>query len=119
MLLHLVVKAVGGHDHPLTPHQWYNYSGNRRIQDPELRHQVATLSKIGSKPKGIRAYLRKKTNKRTTLKDVHNMIQEIRNTFRASRTDVERAIVVFDGFIKESARNTAEFTVDSESNKVR
>ncbi|OWY95001.1 hypothetical protein PHMEG_00035115 [Phytophthora megakarya] len=60
---HLVVKVVGGHDHPLTPHQWYNYSENRRIQDPELRHQVATMSKAGAKPKCILSYLRNKTGK--------------------------------------------------------
>ncbi|OWZ09083.1 hypothetical protein PHMEG_00018271 [Phytophthora megakarya] len=83
----------------------------------ELRHQGFTMSRTGANTKSILAYLRKKTG--TTLKDVHNMIQEVCNSFEAGRTDVERAVAVFDEFMEGPAGNTAEFIVDSESNKVR
>ncbi|ETI44320.1 hypothetical protein F443_10983 [Phytophthora nicotianae P1569] len=81
---HLVASASGAHDHALTEHQWYSYAENRRIEDPQLREDVAVLSKAGAKPRGILSYLRAKT-------DVHNLIHVVKKTFRGGRTDAERA----------------------------
>ncbi|KAH7472206.1 Zinc finger SWIM domain-containing protein 3 [Phytophthora ramorum] len=115
---HLVVKATGTHDHALTEHQWYNYAENRRIEDPLLCQDVEVISKAGAKPRGILSYLRAKTGKRTALKDVHNMIQGVKHTFRGGRSDAERAIAVLDEFIESASGNTAEFIVDSDNNIV-
>ncbi|ETK90888.1 hypothetical protein F441_05581 [Phytophthora nicotianae CJ01A1] len=116
---HLVVSASGAHDHALTEHQWYSYAENRRIEDPQLREDIAVLSKAGAKPRGILSYLRAKTGKLMLLKDVHNLIHGVKKTFRGGRTDAERAIAVLDEFIESATGNTAECIVDSETNVIR
>ncbi|GMF47014.1 unnamed protein product [Phytophthora fragariaefolia] len=48
----LVVKSSGTHNHPLSPHTWYNYPQNRRIEDLLQREEVAVMRKAGAQPKG-------------------------------------------------------------------
>ncbi|KUF91507.1 Pectinesterase [Phytophthora nicotianae] len=96
-----------------------SYAENRRIEDPQLREDVAVLSKAGAKPRGILSYLRAKTGKLMLLKDVHNLIHGVKKTFRGGRTDAERAIAVLDEFIESATGNTAECIVDSETNVIR
>jgi hypothetical protein len=133
--VHLVVNATGSHNHALNPHTWYNYASNRRIQDENLREEVAVMSRAGAKPKGILAYLRAETGKdlvidvevlmlrltrvlllcvgkRTVLRDVHNMIQDAKNRFDPGSTDGDRALKVLDEFCEGSPGNTAEFVLD-------
>ncbi|KAE9272173.1 hypothetical protein PR003_g30287, partial [Phytophthora rubi] len=116
---HLVVKAKGTHNHALSPHTWYNYASNRRIQDEELREEVAVMSRAGAKPKGILAYLRAKTGKRTVLRDVHNMIQDAKKRFDSGLTDGDRALKVLDEFYEGAPGNTAEFVLASGNGVVR
>jgi hypothetical protein len=54
-------KAAGGHDHPLTKHQWYSFADNRRVEDSNLRQDVEDMAKADAKPRGILGYLRAKT----------------------------------------------------------
>ncbi|KAE9289619.1 hypothetical protein PF008_g25838 [Phytophthora fragariae] len=116
---HIVVKAKGTHSHSLTERQWYNYAENRRILDPELRRDVSVMSKAGAKPRGILAYLRSKTGKRTILRDVHNMIQDAKKCFKGGRSDAERAVSVLDEFCEMNNGNVAEFVIDKETNVVQ
>ncbi|KAI9982054.1 hypothetical protein PInf_007942 [Phytophthora infestans] len=58
---YLVVKATGIHNHNLTHHQWFSYAENRRIDNPQLREDVAVMAKAGAKLRGILEYLRSKT----------------------------------------------------------
>ncbi|KAE9291619.1 hypothetical protein PR003_g24984, partial [Phytophthora rubi] len=116
---HLVVKAKGTHNHALSPHTWYNCASNRRIQDENLREEVAVMSRAGAKPKGILAHLRAKTGKRTVLRDVHNMIQDAKKRFDPGSTDGDRALKVLDEFCEGAPGNTAEFVLDSGSGVVR
>ncbi|ETK84321.1 hypothetical protein L915_10705, partial [Phytophthora nicotianae] len=116
---HFVVSASGAHDHALTEHRWYSYAENRRIEDPQLREDVAVLSKAGAKPRGILSYLRAKKWKLMLLTDVHNLIHVVKKTFRGGRTDAERAIAELDEFIESATGNTAECIVDSETNVIR
>ncbi|KAF4034923.1 MULE transposase domain-containing protein, partial [Phytophthora infestans] len=116
---YLVVKETGIHNDSLTHHQWFNYAEIRRFDNPQLREDVAVMAKDGAKPRGILEYLRSKTGKRTTLKDVHNMTQTAKQVFRGGKSDAERALSVVGEFIESAPGNTAEFIVDSESNVVR
>ncbi|EGZ11054.1 hypothetical protein PHYSODRAFT_414043, partial [Phytophthora sojae] len=116
---HIVVNATGTHSHSLTEHQWYNYAENRRVLDPELRRDVAVMSKEGAKPRGILAYLRAKTGKRTILRDVHNMIQDAKKCFNGGRSDAERAVSVLDEFCEMNTGNVAEFVIGKETNMVQ
>ncbi|EGZ21883.1 hypothetical protein PHYSODRAFT_489477 [Phytophthora sojae] len=135
---HIVVNATVTHSHCLTEHQWYNYTENRRVLDPELRRDVAVMNKAGVKPRGILAYLRAKTgwcfwcvfcilhetlikfglvfykDKRTILRDVHNMIQDAKKYFNGGRSDAERAVSVLDEFCEMNTGNVAEFVIDKE-----
>lgn len=54
-----------------------------------------------------------------TLRDVHNMVQEAKQTFCGGRTDAECALAVLDKFIETALGNAAEFIMNSESNVVR
>ncbi|KAE9182810.1 hypothetical protein PF005_g22336 [Phytophthora fragariae] len=77
------------------------------------------MSRAGAKPKGILAYLRAKTGKRTLLQDVHNMIQDAKKRFDPGSTDGDRALKVLDEFCEGTPGNTAEFVLDSGSGVVR
>uniref|UniRef100_H3GIH5 ZSWIM1/3 RNaseH-like domain-containing protein n=1 Tax=Phytophthora ramorum TaxID=164328 RepID=H3GIH5_PHYRM len=71
-----------------------------------------------TKAKKVKDFGSEKKSKRTALKDVHNMIQGVKHTFRGGRSDAERAIAVLDEFIESASGNTAEFIVDSDNNIV-
>ncbi|ETO70485.1 hypothetical protein F444_13041, partial [Phytophthora nicotianae P1976] len=116
---HLVVKATQSHNHPLSDHQWYSYAENRRIEDPVLRQDVAVMHRAGAKPRGILEYLRQRTGKRTTLRDVHNMIQDAKQSFRGGRSDTDRALAVLDEFCELNSGNMAEVVADNVSNEVQ
>ncbi|KAE9275538.1 hypothetical protein PF001_g26536 [Phytophthora fragariae] len=66
------------------------------------------MSKAGAKPRGILAYLRSKTGKRTILRDVHNMIQDAKKCFKGGRSDAERAVSVLDEFCEMNNGNVAD-----------
>ncbi|KAF1785843.1 hypothetical protein GQ600_4159 [Phytophthora cactorum] len=52
--------------------------------------------------------------KRTALKAVHNMIQDIKRTSRGGKTYTQRTLVVLDEFMESGHGNTSEYIVDSE-----
>ncbi|OWY95731.1 LOW QUALITY PROTEIN: hypothetical protein PHMEG_00034189 [Phytophthora megakarya] len=121
---HLVVKATGTHNHRLSPHTWYNYASNRRIQDEGLRQEVAVMSRAGAKPKGILAYLRAKTGKVVVIcgcfdVEAHETVSITQKRFDPGSTGGERALKVLDEFCEGSPGNTAQFLVDSGSGVVR
>ncbi|OWZ22540.1 LOW QUALITY PROTEIN: hypothetical protein PHMEG_0002731 [Phytophthora megakarya] len=96
---HLVVNASGAPDHALTECR----VGHDRILTFGS-YQQHTLSRKG---------------KRTTLRDIHNTIQESKQKFCGGSVDAERALAVLHEFIEATPGNTAEFIVDSENNIVR
>ncbi|RLN80966.1 hypothetical protein BBJ28_00001272, partial [Nothophytophthora sp. Chile5] len=123
---YIALNASGAHNHPVTSHQWYDYAENRQVDDPELRRDVAAMRKAGARPRGILEYLRKKTGsvivaacKRTNLRDVHNMLQVLKQQCKGDLNDAQRALAVLDEFCEQAGGNTAEFFVDYESQVVR
>ncbi|KAE8963071.1 hypothetical protein PF011_g29166, partial [Phytophthora fragariae] len=61
------------HNHTVSKAVFENHVSNRRVEDPNILSFVDELQSAGSKPKLILQYLRKKTGKNVTLRDVHNM----------------------------------------------
>ncbi|ETK81892.1 hypothetical protein L915_12642, partial [Phytophthora nicotianae] len=77
------------------------------------------MHRAGAKPRGILEYLRQRTGKRTTLRDVHNMIQDAKQSFRGGRSDTDRALAVLDEFCELNSGNMAEVVADNVSNEVQ
>ncbi|KAE9303831.1 hypothetical protein PR003_g21906 [Phytophthora rubi] len=73
------------------------------------------LQLSGSSAKGILAYLRKRTGKKTALRDVHNMLQAIRSERRGDTTDATRTEYVLREFVSQEKGNSATIFVDSDT----
>ncbi|KAE8885064.1 hypothetical protein PF003_g30967 [Phytophthora fragariae] len=59
---------------------------------------VSDMASAGATPKGILAWLRKKKGKKTKLKDVHNMLQDLKKADKQNMTDVERTESILEEF---------------------
>ncbi|KAG3090087.1 hypothetical protein PI124_g15864 [Phytophthora idaei] len=57
---------------------------NRRVENPNLLAFVDELQAAGSKPKWIMQFLRKKTGKNATLRDVHNLVVRMKEKRRGA-----------------------------------
>ncbi|KAE9016891.1 hypothetical protein PF011_g6943 [Phytophthora fragariae] len=77
---YIYARASGEHNHALTDELWDYYAEDRTIHDPALLSTVADMRSAGSSSKGILAWLRKKSGKKTKLKDVHNIFQELKHS---------------------------------------
>ncbi|KAE8913866.1 hypothetical protein PF003_g2478 [Phytophthora fragariae] len=66
---YIYARASGEHNHALTDELWDYYAEDRTIHDPALLSTVADMRSAGSSSKGILAWLRKKSGKKTKLKD--------------------------------------------------
>ncbi|KAE9350460.1 hypothetical protein PR003_g5362 [Phytophthora rubi] len=73
---------------------------------------VSDMASAGTTPKEIRAWLRKKTGKKTKLKDVHNMFQDLKKAYKRNMSDVERTESILEEFASEQEGNTAQIFVD-------
>ncbi|KAE8997726.1 hypothetical protein PR001_g19508 [Phytophthora rubi] len=112
---YIFLKAKGSHNHALSPELWEYYAENRRIQDPLVLQAVGDMRQSGSSAKGILAYLRKRTGKKTALRDVHNMLQAIRSERRGDTTDATRTEYVLREFVSQEKGNSATIFVDSDT----
>ncbi|KAF4132294.1 hypothetical protein GN958_ATG18527 [Phytophthora infestans] len=90
------MSGSGVHNHRLTKELWESYAENRAVKDVHLTNDGEVLHKAGANVKGILRYLREHTGRKTTLKDVHNMIQRIRCKQSSNQTDAERAFALLD-----------------------
>ncbi|KAE9020662.1 hypothetical protein PF005_g6243 [Phytophthora fragariae] len=70
------------------------------------------MASAGATPKGIRAWLRKKTRKKTKLKDVHNVLQDLKKAYKRNMSDVEGTESILEEFASEQEGNTAQIFVD-------
>ncbi|KAE9326514.1 hypothetical protein PR003_g16234 [Phytophthora rubi] len=70
------------------------------------------MASAGATPKGILAWLRKKKGKKTKLKDVHNMLQDLKKADKRNMSDVERTESILEEFTSEHEGNTAQIFVD-------
>ncbi|KAF1791794.1 MULE transposase domain [Phytophthora cactorum] len=112
----LKVSASGMHNHRIGKALWESYAENRTVKDPVLTKNVEILHRAGANVKGILRYLRERSGSRkTTLKDVHNMVQGIRVKPSGNQTDAERAYVVLDEFCGQNGGNDAEVIVASDT----
>ncbi|KAG6622589.1 uncharacterized protein IUM83_05490 [Phytophthora cinnamomi] len=116
---HLRVNATGNHNHNLNKHIWDNYAENRTVKDPRLTDDVAVLHKAGANTQGILQYLRERTGKKTTRRDVHNMVQRYKLDEQAGLTDAQRAFAVMEEFCRQTGGNSAQVLVDSDTNVAR
>ncbi|POM62808.1 hypothetical protein PHPALM_27988 [Phytophthora palmivora] len=114
-LYYIYVKAKGSHNHALSPELWDYYLENRRIQDPLMLQTVSDMRETGSSAKGILAYLHKSTGKKTTLRDVHNILQSIRGEKHGNTTDATRVGYVLREFIEQKQGNSATIFVEEVS----
>lgn len=113
------MSASSVHNHHLTKALWESDAENRTVKDVRLTNDVEVLHRDGANVKGILQYLRERTERKMTLKDVHNMVQRIRCKQRGNLTDAERAFAVLDEFCSQNAGNTAEINVDREDDIAR
>lgn len=109
---YLFVQPKGFHNHRCTAALWRYYVENRQIVDPSLLQNVSSMRSSGSNVSGILAYLRKRTNKQTTPRDVHNLIQSLKHSGQNNHSDVDRAKDILREFCAEEEGNCAEFAVD-------
>eukprot|EP00644_Phytophthora_capsici_P018580 jgi/Phyca11/128090/e_gw1.73.201.1 len=77
------------------------------------------LHKAGANAHGILQYLRERTDKKTKLKDVHNMVQRYKISEQSSLNDAQRAYAVLDSFTDQDDGNVAQVYVDNDSNLAR
>lgn len=68
------MSAFGVHHHHLTKDRWESYAENRAVNDPCLTNDVEVLHKAGANVKGTLQYLHECAGRKTTLKDVHDMV---------------------------------------------
>ncbi|KAG6943629.1 hypothetical protein JG688_00017513 [Phytophthora aleatoria] len=78
------------HNHQISKAIFENHVSNRRVEDPNLLTIVDELQEAGSKPKLIIQFLRKKTGKYVTLRDMHNMVARMKAKRREGPTTEER-----------------------------
>ncbi|KAE9253506.1 hypothetical protein PF002_g3311 [Phytophthora fragariae] len=94
------VRSSGCHNHNVDGNVWNYYAENRTIHDPAILATVSDMASAGATPKGILAWLRKKKGKKTKLKDVHNMLQDLKKADKQNMTDVERTESILEEFTK-------------------
>ncbi|KAG6972760.1 hypothetical protein JG688_00003845 [Phytophthora aleatoria] len=75
------------------------------------------MRESGSNAKGILAYLRKRTEEKKCLRDVHNMLQTIRSDKRGDTSDATRAEYVLCDFFSQEEGNSATVYVDQDTQK--
>ncbi|KAE9208601.1 hypothetical protein PF002_g19345 [Phytophthora fragariae] len=73
-----VTQQITSHNHTLGQRVYANHPSNRRIDDPEVIDFVDELQAAGAKNKLIMKYLRQRTGKQVTLRDVHNLVAKQR-----------------------------------------
>ncbi|KAE9250365.1 hypothetical protein PF004_g2976 [Phytophthora fragariae] len=106
------VRSSGCHNHNVDGNVWNYYAENRTIHDPAILATVSDMASAGATPKGILAWLRKKKGKKTKLKDVHNMLQDLKKADKQNMSDVERTESILEEFTSEHEGNTAQIFVD-------
>ncbi|KAE9246161.1 hypothetical protein PF004_g4928 [Phytophthora fragariae] len=109
---YIYARASGEHNHALTDELWDYYAEDRTIHDPALLSTVADMRSAGSSSKGILAWLRKKSGKKTKLKDVHNIFQELKHSAKGDTSDAERTESILQEFANQLDGNTARIFVD-------
>ncbi|KAG3103959.1 hypothetical protein PI124_g13088 [Phytophthora idaei] len=73
-----VTQQVTEHNHTLDQRTYENHPSNRRIDDPGVIDFVAELQAAGAKNKLSMRYLRRRTGKQVTLRDVHNLVSKLK-----------------------------------------
>ncbi|ETK86668.1 hypothetical protein F441_08878 [Phytophthora nicotianae CJ01A1] len=63
-----------------------NHPANRRVDDAEMIDFVDELQAAGAKKKLIMEVLRRRSGKNVTLRDVHNIVQKLKERRRGSTT---------------------------------
>ncbi|KAF4150066.1 MULE transposase domain-containing protein [Phytophthora infestans] len=109
---YVFVRPTGEHNHPLSNELWDYYAENRTIQDPMLLSTMEEMRSAGSSSKGILAWLRKKTGKKTKLKDVHNLLQGLKRSEKGDRSDAQRTETILEEFVSMESGNSARVFVD-------
>eukprot|EP00644_Phytophthora_capsici_P019392 jgi/Phyca11/133192/e_gw1.356.2.1 len=108
-----VTQQDTAHNHALGSGPYGNHPSNRRVQDEDVINFVDELQAAGAKKKLILQFLRKKTGKNVTLRDVHNMVAGLKEARRGSTTVESRLDAGLREFCSRKG-NTATIYVDDE-----
>ncbi|KAE9038847.1 hypothetical protein PR001_g7787 [Phytophthora rubi] len=100
------------HNHRLGSTSYENHPVNRRVDDADVINFVDELQMAGAKKKLILEYLRRKTGKKVTLRDVHNLVQKLKDARRGSTTVEARLDTILREFCSSRKENTATIYVD-------
>eukprot|EP00644_Phytophthora_capsici_P007492 jgi/Phyca11/111841/e_gw1.21.270.1 len=103
------------HNHKVSKALYDNHSSNRRIENPTILAFVDELQAAGSKPKMIMQYLRKKTGKNVTLRDVHNMVAKMKEKRRGGASTEERLEMVLRGLCEGRGNRASVYVDDSKT----
>ncbi|OWZ11260.1 ABC transporter, partial [Phytophthora megakarya] len=101
------------HNHRVGRSVYDNHPSVRRVEDPVILAFVDVMQSAGSKPKRIMQFLREKTGKNVTFRDVHSMVSRMREERRGSETVEQRLESLLRGFC-ERRGNRASVYVDDE-----
>ncbi|KAE9151682.1 hypothetical protein PF006_g4051 [Phytophthora fragariae] len=108
-----VTQQITSHNHTLGQRVYANHPSNRRIDDPEVIDFVDELQAAGAKNKLIMKYLRQRTGKQVTLRDVHNLVAKLRDTRRGATTVESRLECCLRDFCSQTG-NAAAIYVDDD-----
>nr|KAE8945800.1 hypothetical protein PF009_g4554 [Phytophthora fragariae] len=100
------------HNHRLGSTSYENHPVNRRVDDADVINFVDELQMAGARKKLILEYLRRKTGKKATLRDVHNLVQKRKDARRGSTTVEARLDTMLREFCSSRKENTATIYVD-------
>lgn len=102
------------HNHSLDSTPYDNHPANRRVDDKDVIGFVDELQMAGAKKKLILEYLSRKTGKQVTLRDVHNLVQKLKESRRGSTTVETRLDCILRDFCSSRKGNTATIYVDDD-----
>ncbi|KAG2814298.1 hypothetical protein PC116_g31592 [Phytophthora cactorum] len=106
-----VTQQVTEHNHTLDQRVYENHPSNRWIDDPDVIDFVAELQAARAKNKLGMRYLRRRTGKQVTLRDVHNLVSKLKEIRRGATTVESRLECCFREFCSQT-ENTATVYVD-------
>ncbi|OWY94244.1 LOW QUALITY PROTEIN: ABC transporter [Phytophthora megakarya] len=106
-----VTQQLTEQNHALDSRSYGNHHSNRRIEDESMIDFVDELQAAGAKKKLILQFLKKKAGKHVTLRDVHNMVANLKAARCGSKTVESRLETGLRAFCSRKG-NTVTIYVD-------
>ncbi|KAE9079490.1 hypothetical protein PF007_g23425, partial [Phytophthora fragariae] len=110
-----VTRCVVVHNHAIDHNIYSNYPSQRRIEDEGVIDIVNEMRLAGSKPRLILQFLRRSTDKKIILRDVHNLVQRPKRERRTASTVEERLELVLRSFCSSEGNSATVFVDDKKT----